>query len=226
MDLYEMVESTRFLGREWLLWLWWKSDLFDGEMSIGRYGDGAVWIDDSLTLELRGEAVEQSRMKGTAPAATPEAKEALRHGKMPTKARISLSLGDKDFSFVFEGETFALSGVRLPELLKDEWEERFYERMYLLEELDDLIAALYREFLDLRLSAAWDQTIVPAIRAWISNEETLAPDEYLRIIEGLAESSEEPDPAPDGADEPQPTDSEDAASSPEAHEGRDPDSTQ
>lgn len=189
MDLYDRIESTRFVGREFLVWIWWKSELFEGEMELRDFGPSEVWIDDQLILEARGEDVEQSRFKGGSPSSSPEAKESLRQGKVPTKARISISRDTRDFSFVIDAESFALSGVKTPALLQDEKEERFYERMYLLEELEEMLSALFSEFLILRVSPSWGKTIAPAIRAWVRDEPKLTQKGYLKIVERLTEST-------------------------------------
>jgi hypothetical protein len=183
MELYERIENTRFLGREFLVWIWWKSELLEGEMVVGDFGPCEVWIDDALTLEARGEAVEQTKLKGGSPSATPEAKEALRQGKVPTKARLAIKHDERDFSLLLDGESFSLSGAKTPALLQDEQEERFYERMYLVEELEEMLQALFREFLLVRLSPYWESKVAPAIRAWIREEPELGAGEHKEIIQ-------------------------------------------
>lgn len=183
MELYDRIEKTRFLGREFLVWIWWKSELLEGEMVVGEYGPCEVWIDDQLTLEARGEAIEQSKLKGGSPSATPEAKEALRQGKVPTKARLSMVREELDYSFILDGESFNLSGAKTPALLKDEPEERFYERMYLIEEMEDMLQALFREFLLVRLSDQWEARVAPAIRAWVRDEPEMGVTEHKEIVQ-------------------------------------------
>jgi hypothetical protein len=48
----------------------------------------------------------------------------------------------------------------------DDAHEAFYERMQLTHEFESLLEALYADFSALRLSAAWDRTVVPLMRAW------------------------------------------------------------
>jgi hypothetical protein len=211
MDLHEMIEQTRFLGRELLVWMWWKSDLFEGRMDVTGHGECEVWIDDQITLEAAGAKVERSQLRGTSPAASPEAREALRQGKVPTKARISITLPgvartsetrggkaerrttrkdpdpvpeEREFGFVLHAETLALSSVKTPALLQDEIEERFYERMYLLEELDSVLRALVAEFFRLRVSRNWDTEFAPAIRAWVRDEPGMTRQRYLALVGG------------------------------------------
>ncbi len=191
MDLYEKIEKTRFIGREFIVWIWWKSELTEGKMELGDFGPSEVWLDDQLTLESRGENVEQSKLKGSSPSTSPEAYEALRQGKVPTKARLSITLEEREFSCVIDGETFALSGVRIPTLLQDEKEERFYERMYLLEELEDMLAALFREFLIIRVSPKW-KGLASEIRAWVRGEPEMTAEDYHGLISKLLKNQPKP----------------------------------
>lgn len=50
-------------------------------------------------------------------------------------------------------------------------EAMFHERMVMTRELEDLLAALYRDFLALRLNPRWDGAIVPTMRRWAAGEE-------------------------------------------------------
>jgi hypothetical protein len=43
--------------------------------------------------------------------------------------------------------------------------EQFFERMALAQELEELLEALYRDFLSIRLSARWPELVRPALRS-------------------------------------------------------------
>jgi hypothetical protein len=47
----------------------------------------------------------------------------------------------------------------------------FYERMHFARDVEGLTAALYREFLALRLSPTWDAHVVPVLEKWVAGEE-------------------------------------------------------
>ncbi|MEO1271034.1 MAG: hypothetical protein AAFX99_23335, partial [Myxococcota bacterium] len=135
---------------------------------------------DSLTLEAVVVETEQSKLKGASPSVSPEAREALRQGKLPTQARLRIVQDQQEYAFVFKAPDFMLSGVRIPALLSEEEDEKFYERMYLIEELEAIIHDLYGEFLALRLSPVWTATLVPWLRNWVMSEEgtVVAADQY------------------------------------------------
>ena len=73
-----------------------------------------------------------------------------------------------------------------PKRKKDERDEAelaeeaaFVERMTMTRELEDLLAALYRDFLALRLSPTWNKVVVPTMHAWAAGEDVDA-DAYRR----------------------------------------------
>jgi len=56
----DTIENTRFLGPEFLVWMWFKSELFGSELELDGYGQIELWLDSQLVLESqidsRGEA--------------------------------------------------------------------------------------------------------------------------------------------------------------------------
>jgi hypothetical protein len=183
MDLVDRIEGTRFLGSEFIVWLWFKSELFEGELDVTGFGKVELWLDTLLAFESQLDKAEKTTLRGLAPSATPEAREAIKQGKLPTRARFNARLGSQDYAWVLTASTLAISGAKIPALVADTGDEQFYERMHLLEELDRLMAALYAEFLQLRLGALWESDLVPAIRAWANGREQLGAAAYRGLLQ-------------------------------------------
>lgn len=181
MDLLEAVESARFAGREFLLWLWFESDLLEGqfEMPDGERFD--LWLEQQVTLESVTAEQEVTRMRGAAPTASSEAHEALRRGKLPVQARVRIERGQQSFGFTLNANTMNLASMQLPQLIKSDEEERFYERMYLIEELEKMVDALYERFLEIRLSPEWDTGVLPMMRTWVKNPDTADAFAYRKV---------------------------------------------
>jgi hypothetical protein len=181
VDLLDLIEGKRFLGREFLTWLWFESELFEGTIEIPGEGSFGLWLEGQITLDGAGQSQEQSKLRGAAPSMGPEAREALRQGKLPTSARVRLERGEQAYGFVLHAETLRLASVKIPAVLTEEGDEDepFYERMRLLEQLEALLGAVYGEFVALRLSPAWDAHVLPAMRAWM-NEQTVDADAYRK----------------------------------------------
>lgn len=188
MDLVERIENTRFLGREFLVWLWFKSELCEAEFSRGDGTPFELWLDSQLSMRFMYEPTERVAFKGVAPAARVEAKLALRHGWLPVKSRVCITLDAKDFSFVLEADALAKTGVKLPMLTENDSDERFFERMHLLEVLDGIMDEQYSEFLSLRRSSLWDAELAPGIIAWTRGEPTLSEKAYRGMVQRSAKA--------------------------------------
>lgn len=74
----------------------------------------------------------------------------------------------------------------------DEEHEAFYERMSLTREVEEIVEALYADFLALRLGRGWNDVVVPALSAW-SRGEGVDEQAYrrarARALEGVMRSS-------------------------------------
>ena len=164
--LVDEIQRKAFLGGEFMLWLWYRCDRDEGLFTVGE-DTVEVRFDDQLILEVQLAESEQSRLKGGAPAHSPEAYKALQHGKRISVAKVCLAKGEREWVFTVDALTFAMRGMKVPAVLGQDDEARFEERMYLLEELDGMWSALYRQFLDLRLGSGWAGER-GAMRSWIA----------------------------------------------------------
>lgn len=191
MQLVDRIEKRRFVGREFLLWLWFESEVFEGTLRTEEHGEFGLWIERQTVLS---QGAEVTRIKGASPTGAREAKEALLRGKLPESAGVRVSRDGSETAFVFKAESMALAGLALPTVLdvddepaplappgppprrrkgggaqdrvSDEEHETFYERMRLAREVEEIVEALYQDFLAMRLAPVWDAVVVPAMRAW------------------------------------------------------------
>jgi hypothetical protein len=179
-DLVERIERNRFVGREFLLWLWFESETFETNLRPAGGSPVALWFETRMTLSFERD---ESVLKSAAPAASPEAKEALRQGKLPKEAKVRMTNGEHEFAWILRGDTLSFASVAIPAELKDKGDdmhEVFYERMRLLEELEAILQALWSDFLTLRLSEAWDGSIVPMLKRFAA-EKRADGDAYLQV---------------------------------------------
>lgn len=168
----ELVESRRFLGREFLAWLWFRSEILGNELRIDDFGAAELWLEKSIVLESTTEAgKEKSTLTGVAPSGTPEAKRALQQAKLPTRAKIAVRRGEQDFALTLDADTLGLSGVKIPALLTGEGDDPFHERMQLVEEIEGAIEALYKQFLAARVRPGFADETLPAMYAWLHEED-------------------------------------------------------
>ncbi len=149
MKPLELVEQGRFLGEEFLLWLWMRG-LTDGGTS-GIDGDlSACFVDDAVMLvSERGDVKELSLRKGN-PAESREAFEALSRGMRPSKAKARLLSGDMEWTFLLNAASLDTSAMKLPPTQAKDSAGRVADRLFLLEEGLSHLERRFTQFLELR----------------------------------------------------------------------------
>jgi len=160
----ELMEQGRFLGEEFLLWLWMRS-MTEGGAS-GEEGDGSgCFVDDAIQLTSeRGEVKEISLRKGN-PSESREAFEALSRGMRPSKLKLRILSGDLEWVFTLNAATLDMGTLKLPPSTGKAPHERLHDRLFLLEEGAGHLERRLKGFLRLRSEAADD--LQESLRAWV-----------------------------------------------------------
>jgi hypothetical protein len=194
MQRVDRIERRRFVGNEFLLYLWFESEVRDGTLSTPEHGDFGLWIEKRLILTAGRES---TRITAPFPGLGREAKEALLRGQLPQSAGVRLERADEPASFVLKAEQLAVSGLKLGSVLdadedegpnpllepqrpaprksrkgdeSDMQHEAFYERMHLTQSFESVLESLYRDFLSLRLGPAYPELIYPALKRWVRGD--------------------------------------------------------
>jgi hypothetical protein len=182
-DALERVESTRFLGPEFLLWLWLRAEIVNLPIPLGELGDFDVWLDNQITLQSDIDPNERVTVRGAAPSGSPEAREAVRAQKFPVRARIALRNDERDFACVLVAQRFAIASGAIPAVLTKDTDDAFVERMNLVERLSLSLDRLYAAFLRDRLSDTWKVGWEPAIVSW-ADDDAIPADVLARLMKG------------------------------------------
>ena len=195
MQLVDRIEKRRFVGREFLLWLWFESEVFDATLRTAAHGQFGLWVEKRLTLSVDKRS---TRIIGPMPGHGREAKAALLAGQLPESAGLRIALREIETGFLLKAEGLSIGGMKLatvldkpeeraPELVRemqglrkpkrgkardldDDAHELFYERMQLTAEIEAILEALYADFVALRMSERWNAHVVPQLRAWARGE--------------------------------------------------------
>lgn len=172
MDLIEKINRTAFLGSEFLTYLWFMSETSESHYQLDSESDPFdIFFDDRLTVGGAQVNAQENLFRGGHPTSSLEAHAALRLGKLATEARVRLVRGSQEWAFVFKSAELSVSAVQVPAVLSKNDEDRFYERMFLIEELEKMLNFIYRSFLEIRVSDAWTDELLPQIRAWVGTAE-------------------------------------------------------
>jgi hypothetical protein len=172
-DLVDRIETARFLGGEFLLWLWFSRDVTGGEVFIPGRGMLVVSLETQLGLADPIADRERVSIRGVDPFGGAEAGEALVAGKLPRKVGLRVVFEQSEWLMTLDSKTLALSGVKLPATSSQGEEELFYERMRSLEQIHELVYALYSHFMGVRLLPAWESELTPALRRWVREGEVM-----------------------------------------------------
>jgi len=164
MKPMELIEQGRFLGEEFLLWLWMRG-LAEGGTS-GLDGDNsACFVDDAMQLVTeRGDVKELSLRKGN-PAESREAFEALSRGMRPAKAKVRLLSGDMEWTFTLGAAGLEISTLKLPPTQAKDPQGRVADRLFLLEEGTSHLERRFGAFLEQR--AQDPDGMEEGLRAWV-----------------------------------------------------------
>ena len=169
MDLLTAINHTSFLGREFLTWLWYRSDVNEGLFTQGEQ-QIEVWFDAKLVLEALGDLKEQNVIKAETPTETQEARTSLLNGKQVREARLRVISDQKQWTVTIKADDLSLSQMKIPALLSREEDDQLYERFYLVEELQDIIERLFSQFVAILLDDdAWRGEVAP-IRDWVQRD--------------------------------------------------------
>ncbi len=156
-----------FLGNEFFLWLWHEADARTGIIGT-EAGDATIFIDKSLDLDCAYGQTGRDSLRATGPSRMPEARDALRSGKLPRKAGLVLDASGQQYALSLAAESLAVGSAKLPEIEADTPRVLFEERVALIRELSKTVDSMFETFLKVRASSAWEGQ-VGTIRRWIQS---------------------------------------------------------
>lgn len=182
MDLVDLMVEKRFLGQEFLTWLWWKSEERGGSIELPGEGDITVAFEKHMLLESgEGESSEKLICTGLQ-TELQEARTGLQMGKKLEQARIVISHESHEYSFTLSGALMEYKNVRLPKTEAtendkgdnpEEVEGMILERIFLFEELIRIVNTLFAMFLKVRVDVQWRDELLK-IRNWVAKMAVIA----------------------------------------------------
>jgi len=159
------------VGREFLTWLWFKSEERNGFIDLPGRGDIEVVFLRRLVLESGNGIDSETVTCHGANADLKEGKEALRQGKKIREGRIRLRIDADTWEFTFKADTYGFQSLKLPETVEmadeKDLEGRSLERIYLIERVIKTMDDLFVLFLTLRQSERWQNEERPRMNRWI-----------------------------------------------------------
>jgi len=177
MDLVDLMVEKRFLGQEFLTWLWFKSEERGQAIALDdSRTDVSLVFEKFLLLESgEGDSLERVTVQG-GQAEFLEGRLALRTGKKVEQARMMLIRDDHEFHFTLSGSLFEFKSVRLPKTMAAGEEGdgdldvvgRCLDQISLYEVVARTVDELFRMFLRLRIGKDWAVEL-GKVGKWIDN---------------------------------------------------------
>jgi len=180
----DLIQSNRWLGEDFLLWLMYRTMNTESEYRLNRPGPAeagepfVAYLNDRLVLCSGGENGLQKITVAGPQDRFSEVRTALRSGKAISEAALYFEKREHLWKLTLKGDTFHFASFKTPKVTAekdntvDEGSERealFFERMAVLETGLQLFDSLYALFLTERLGSGWAGEL-EKITAWLAAE--------------------------------------------------------
>jgi hypothetical protein len=175
LDISLAYGRFRFLGAEFLTWLWFTLENENQPFEAAEMTDGFLELGNRMVLEKRqsNKNVETITIQGEL-AAHAEGHIALQKGAKVAEVNLVWRQGDRQWRFNLKGDSLHLTGLKTPEspLLETEndFEAAIIDRIFQIETVTRMIDHLFKRFIMERLTDGWPHTGEDAIRRWIDQK--------------------------------------------------------
>jgi len=175
LDLAVAYNRYRFLGDEFLTWLWF---LIETDQNAFRTIDSdctAVEIGNRIVLENRKrKSLERISIRGD-DAGLEEGRLALKKGALLTELSLVYKTGEYQWEFSLKGESLNLSSLKtpgpsLPPSL-EETELFLLDKTEHINKIINFIEIAFKMFVRMRVTSKWNNKIAPSIKKWINSIE-------------------------------------------------------
>ena len=176
LDLAIAYTRYRFLGNEFLTWLWY---LIENEKYFSLLKSGEpesadpflLGIGNRLVLENRqNEGLETITIKGD-DAGLEEGVLALSKGALVSEINLKYGEGSQQWGFTLKGESLNISNLKFPDPkiveTRQDVEAAALDKIFMTEKIVNLIENLFGRFVKQRLSPRWEDQVMVEIRKWI-----------------------------------------------------------
>lgn len=160
-------EIPEHIFKEYLFWLLYCSEVNGGTFEIE--GEFVVFrVEDQLKLEGEGD-VRQTDLKKGVPSVSEEAKTSFKNGKLPTKMKSKIIVGEDEYTFTIDSKTMEIQAIKIPINATKEPELKMDQRVFHISQIYRVLELLFIQFKNERLDEdLWDNK-VKEINTWINS---------------------------------------------------------
>ena len=170
LDVAVAYNRYKFLGEEFLTWLWF---VIDQNPAILRKTDPdltSLEIGNRMVLLKRHKkAVEKITVRGEN-AGLEEAMLALQKGALVAELNLVYRSAELKWQFTLKGESLNLSSVKTPKIAPpqgpEDMEGLVLEKIFLYDKILQFLEKLYKTFIKIRLSTHWHNRETSLMKKW------------------------------------------------------------
>lgn len=167
-------ENYDYVGNEFLLWLWWNFEIQSGSIQLPDESVIDGFFARSLNLDCPfGESGKES-ISSDSPVTLPEASLAIKMGKLPRKAGLTLASDGMQYDFSIQAESLSIGSAKIKELSESAEPPTDEERIEWLRSLSETIDGLFTEFCGRRLGGKWDAEVKKMTKWLLSDTPNVA----------------------------------------------------
>lgn len=160
-----MGENYDYLGNEFLLWLWWQWETESDTIQLSDESQISGMFARTLALDCpRGESGKET-ISAESPVALPEAALAIRSGKLPRKAGLTLVRNNEQYDFSLQAEQFSVGSAKITQIGADGVMEP-EERLQSLRNFSESLDLLFDAFCERRLGKSWKKDL-KHMQSWL-----------------------------------------------------------
>jgi hypothetical protein len=178
-DFLELWNEKRFLGQEFLTWLWLRSEENGRIMELSDGRKLELWFENQLRLS-RGQGPNKRSVSITTPEEPSdqdwrEAYTALIYHKTVNKGTLRIKTESQEWRLTLPHDTLSPQGIKI-QTLRDSADDgdlgaegKFLERVSLAAELLGILDALFGNFINLRMSDEWESDELQRLRDFLDS---------------------------------------------------------
>ncbi len=169
------ADELSLIGREFLTWLWFKSEERNGTIALSKTEEIELHLLKRIALEAGEGEYSQAVVCSGLHAELTEGKEAIRRGKKVKESCIKLHRDQNEWDFNFKADTFYFQSLKMPVA---DWQEEpedpsgaLLERIYVIESAVKTMDDLFEAFLTIRFTNVWTEKEKPQLGKWVKKTE-------------------------------------------------------
>jgi hypothetical protein len=158
-----------FLGNEFLLWLWWRWKTQSDTIPLSDGSEVTGMFARTLSLQCPRDESGKETITAESPVHLPEATQAIRSGKLPRKAGLTLCRQGEQYELSLQAETFTIGGAKIRTEKKEDAEEGrggLENRIESVRAMHETVGLLFEAFCEQRIGKNWSGEL-EQIRRWL-----------------------------------------------------------